>query len=211
MVIPRCTPHQFSVEKGYEHYWLAFGGSKASELLETYGVSSVKNGIYEVCSPEYLSRLFGFVFESCSDTREGEKMAVGMLSSVLFLVEMGQGKTDGFQETADYAVRAARFIEKNCHRSLTMKQVSDYVRISEKHLCRVFKRRFQMPPHNYLVKVRMEKAKGLLLKTDLTVKEIAASVGYSSQLDFSRMFVRFYGSCPTALRNVQKNPETPRL
>lgn len=204
-LIPKCVLHEFIAEENYMHYWIAFGGSRAAELLERSEVSSVKNRIYDVRAPEYLSGLFEFAFARCSDTPAGERIAVGILISALSLLIIDGVKRENAGKEADYADRAASFIEKNSYRRITMKQVSDYVMISEKHLCRLFKRKFGIPPQRYLLKIRMERAKRLLLETDLLVKEVAASVGYSSQLEFTRMFRHFFSVSPSALRKTQVN------
>lgn len=54
-----------------------------------------------------------------------------------------------------------------------------------------------MPPQKYLLKVRMERARELLLTGDMTVAETADSVGYTSPLTFSQMYKKYYGISPS--------------
>lgn len=76
-------------------------------------------------------------------------------------------------------------------------QITD---ISRSHLYRLFKQAGLPPPSIYIRDVRLEKAKSLLLATDLTVSEIAFKVGYKSLAYFSNVFTQVYGLSPTALR-----------
>ena len=57
-----------------------------------------------------------------------------------------------------------------------------------------------MSPIAYLTKTRMENARRLLLDADLTIKEVAAQVGYQDAHYFSRAFARESGMAPTAYR-----------
>lgn len=72
--------------------------------------------------------------------------------------------------------------------------------ISSSHLYRIFKDANLPPPSIYIRGFRLEKAKELLLATDLTVSEIAFKVGYKSLAYFSTVFTEVYGVPPTTLR-----------
>lgn len=199
-LISRCLLHEFSVEKGYKHYWIAFGGTQAGQLLEKYGVPPVRNMIYDVVEPCYAKTAIATALESCTETDSGERIACGMLLTMLSLLKIEHKSEVTPKKATDYAERAMQFIEKNCHRNVTMQQLASYIMISEKHLCRLFKQRYGIPPQKYLINTRMQRAKRLLLETDLLVKEVATSVGYSSQLDFSRMYAKHFGHPPTKER-----------
>jgi AraC-like DNA-binding protein len=63
-----------------------------------------------------------------------------------------------------------------------------------------FRATFGMSPRAMLQHLRMEHAKSLLLETSLSIKEIAARVGYLQQHDFNRMFNRYAGIAPSRWR-----------
>lgn len=79
-------------------------------------------------------------------------------------------------------------------------KVADMLHISEKHFCRLFRKQYGIPPQEFLINIRLQKAKQLLKTTDLRVKEVAGSVGYSSQLVFSEIFKKRFGQSPTEYR-----------
>lgn len=76
--------------------------------------------------------------------------------------------------------------------------------ISRSHLYRLFKEADLPPPSIYIRDFRLEKAKGLLLTTDLTVSEIAFKVGYKSLAYFSDSFSQVYGLSPTTFREKNR-------
>lgn len=63
-----------------------------------------------------------------------------------------------------------------------------------------FRATFGVSPRAMLQHLRMEHAKSLLLETSLSIKEIAARVGYLQQHDFNRMFNRYAGMAPSRWR-----------
>ena len=51
-----------------------------------------------------------------------------------------------------------------------------------------------------LIRFRMDKAAAMLKKTDMSVSDVAAAVGYGDQLAFSKIFKQYYGESPRAFR-----------
>lgn len=61
----------------------------------------------------------------------------------------------------------------------------------------------------FLLRIRMERARTLLLTTKLTMEQIAASVGYEDALYFSKLYKKWYKRSPTAHRaEMQRNQVT---
>ena len=59
---------------------------------------------------------------------------------------------------------------------------------------------FQLAPHRWLEAIRLLKAAELLLRTLLSVKEVAAQLDYKQLSHFSAAFKRFHGICPSRYR-----------
>ena len=72
--------------------------------------------------------------------------------------------------------------------------------LSRFHFARAFRRATGLPPHNFLTRCRIERAKELLLHTDLSLAEIALTVGFSSQSHFSARFRGWVGQTPRDFR-----------
>ncbi|MET1138558.1 helix-turn-helix transcriptional regulator, partial [Bacillus subtilis] len=68
--------------------------------------------------------------------------------------------------------------------------------LSVNHFIRTFKRQLNMTPIEYILKLRMAKAKQLLFSSD-KIKEIAEQVGYKDEHYFSRVFKKNEGIAPT--------------
>ncbi|MNG35915.1 Arabinose operon regulatory protein [compost metagenome] len=75
--------------------------------------------------------------------------------------------------------------------------MSDYLGLDRKYVATLFREALGMPPQQYLLHYRMNKAKELLRSTALSVTETARSVGYKDALLFSRMFKKVVGVAPS--------------
>ncbi|WP_408582031.1 helix-turn-helix domain-containing protein [Lactobacillus helveticus] len=74
--------------------------------------------------------------------------------------------------------------------------------MSRGYLNNIFVKNMGITPANYLLKLRMEKAKIDFSSTTKMIKEIAKDVGYTDQYTFSKAFKRYTGFSPM---NYQKN------
>jgi len=83
---------------------------------------------------------------------------------------------------------------------LSLAEFAQSVNLSVWRLCHIFKSDVGMPPIKYLRLLRMERAKGLLESSFLSVKEIAFRVGLNDESHFVRDFKSTYGYSPTLYR-----------
>lgn len=72
--------------------------------------------------------------------------------------------------------------------------------LTSSHFSRVFKRAVGVSPHQYLIKVRLERAQQMLCHSDVSVSLVADSLGFTSQSHFNRVFRQYFGEAPTAFR-----------
>ena len=88
---------------------------------------------------------------------------------------------------------------------LSLAEFAQSVNLSVWRLCHIFKSDVGMPPIRYLRLLRMERAKGLLESSFLSVKEIAYQVGLNDESHFVRDFKSTYGYTPALYRSHFKN------
>lgn len=93
---------------------------------------------------------------------------------------------------------AIRFIEEHfTDASLSNTAIANQTGVSEVYLRRQFKEACHTTPKQYILELRIRKAKQLLAEGHLCVNEIAESCGFSSVYHFSRAFHNVVGSSPT--------------
>jgi AraC-like DNA-binding protein len=87
---------------------------------------------------------------------------------------------------------------------LSLAEFAHSVNLSVWRLCHIFKSDVGVPPIKYLRLLRMERAKGLLESSFLSVKEIAFQVGLNDESHFVRDFKSTYGFSPAIYRSQFK-------
>jgi AraC-like DNA-binding protein/ligand-binding sensor protein len=96
--------------------------------------------------------------------------------------------------------RAKEYIAAHQAEDLSLAQVAKAVNTSTFYFCKIFRRMTGLNFTDYVSRVRVEKAKNLLLNRNLRVSEIAYEVGFQSLTHFNRVFKRILGVSPTKYR-----------
>ena len=106
-------------------------------------------------------------------------------------------------------VKAKRYIKKKYAEDISLNTVAEYLNLSAGYLSILFKKETGQNFIDYLIQLRMEKAKELLRTTELKIYEVSKMVGYENIYYFSRIFSKMVGVSPkqyqTNYKNVQKN------
>jgi AraC-like DNA-binding protein len=95
---------------------------------------------------------------------------------------------------------ARRILDGGYTTPITIEQLSHEVALSPYYLIRLFRRIYKRTPHQYLIQLRIARAKELLSSSDLSITEICAEVGFESLGSFSTLFSKTVGISPSAYR-----------
>ncbi|CAD5278922.1 MULTISPECIES: helix-turn-helix transcriptional regulator [unclassified Imperialibacter] len=101
-------------------------------------------------------------------------------------------------------VRAKLFIDNNYHEPINVDNIADEAYFSKFHFIRLFKNVYGKTPNQYLMAVRIEKAKEFL-QSDKSVSEACTSVGFESLSSFSGLFKKVTGSTPSVFLKQQQS------
>jgi AraC family transcriptional regulator len=92
------------------------------------------------------------------------------------------------------------YIEDHLDASPSLEQMAAVARLSPYHFARQFKTATGLPPHQFVIMRRVERAKQLLQGGDFSLAEVAAHAGFSGQSVFSHHFKRLIGVTPRQFR-----------
>ena len=104
-------------------------------------------------------------------------------------------------------VQAKLFIDDHYTGPINLDNIADEAFFSKFHFIRLFKTSYGKTPHQYLISVRMEKAR-LLLHTDTPVADICFAVGFDSVSSFTALFKRINSVTPSTYQRLQLNRKT---
>ncbi len=104
------------------------------------------------------------------------------------------------ERTGSIITKAKTFIEENYSKDISLDDVSRFVDISPYYFSKLFKEETGENFIEYLTNIRIEQAKKLLQRSDLSIKNICIDTGYSDPNYFSRIFKKQVGVTPTEYR-----------
>jgi AraC family transcriptional regulator len=97
--------------------------------------------------------------------------------------------------------RTIAYIKDHLEQDLSLVTLAAVGETSPAHFARLFKQATGLPPHQYVLRCRMERAKQLLAETDLPLSEIALQVGCADQSHFTALFRAHVAQTPKAYRD----------
>lgn len=201
-LISKGSVHSFTVDTGYEHFWIGFDGTKVPILSTLFDLNLGNHQHLQLLNtPVNLSDEYRNLFERGNES-DSETAVISLLMSTLSLINNNSRKN----QNNGYVNQGKNFIDHNYHRKITMDEVAAYINLSEKYMCRLFKQEMGITPLRYLMSVRMEHAKELLRWSDMRIRDISCTVGYNSQLAFSAAFSAYVGMSPTEYRENKYPP-----
>ncbi len=132
-------------------------------------------------------------------------LAQSYVAAFLHLVDRFWGK--GVPVRHDSIDTVVQYIHTNYASEISLDSLADIACVSKTYLAHLFRTRLGISPLRFLHQVRIEAAKRLLGTSQLPVREVAAQVGFSDPLYFSRAFRQATGLSPRAYRQ-QPNSTT---
>jgi AraC family transcriptional regulator len=96
--------------------------------------------------------------------------------------------------------QAIDYIYTHLNRDLSLAELASVINISPTYFASLFKQAMGTSPHQYVIQQRVERAKLMLLRTDLAIADIAIQVGFSSQSHLTQQFKRLTGLTPKQVR-----------
>ena len=208
-LISREKLHTFTVGPNYAHYWIGFTGRRARALLDFFDISTDSHERFKFKDWSFVKELLDTSFEKCvKDNYLEQNIAKSLLFSILLQLVPYDGEANKKLYSDDMEI-VAQYIRNNYQRKISMQYLANTIHISQKYLRQKFHSAYGVSPQQYLIDIRMQAAQKLLCDTNYKIKEIAASVGYTSQLDFSNIFKKKTGVSPKEYRmlNTQKKKE----
>jgi AraC family transcriptional regulator, arabinose operon regulatory protein len=121
----------------------------------------------------------------------GAGLALALVTQLLVSARRQAG--GGASAAVDRVAATIRYIRQKPAMDLSISELAAMARLSPQHYAELFKRLTGFPPRQYCLRQRLARAMQLAVGSGLLFKEIAAEVGFESQLYLSRQFRKVYG------------------
>lgn len=206
--------HQIRTKEGLTLLYVAFEPDEAAteeRLLEAWRDLADKGRVYaEETGGTAAARLWETLLVHEDDRGSLPDAAVSAAACALllsFLALFGERERralSGPRQDSAILRRAKLFIRDNITEPLSLGDVAAYLSVSERHLSRLFGAGIRESFTDYIRGERIRQAVKLLLETDLPIKEIASSTGFSSVHYFTRTFARDMAMPPAQFRRKHR-------
>lgn len=105
--------------------------------------------------------------------------------------------------------RALEFMRQTADARISLTEVADASGISRFHLSRIFKKHLGLSPIAYLERSRIDRAKDLIQRAEMSLAEVAQTVGFADQSHFTRRFKHYVGYTPGAYAREHARKRLP--
>lgn len=199
----------------YERYVVNFHADSLACIL-TKGEIRLLFETLDSCvihlNPEEALDVFGCFQKIESYSKKKGLLSEKLLYSAVFQLIMllsslpRTSRITSGQDVPEEIVTALQYIDQHYKENIDLDAISDILHMSKYHFCRLFHNTTGATFLQYLYNIRLTKVHNLLLETSMTLTEIAAQTGFSSNSHLSRVFQKVYQTSPREFRKAKKIP-----
>ena len=188
-------PHCYGSESGWDILWVHFDGPLARQFFSAISALLVLRSRNTDRTVRTMCQLFNMFHEHYKiDEALFNKYLTDILTDFL-----ASAKPEG-TSASSLMEEVRTYISDHPQENLPLDLLAERANLSPYYFIRLFKRETGYTPHEYLILVRINTAKFYLKTTNLSVKDIAYSVGFSSESSFCTSFKKMEGCTPNEYR-----------
>jgi AraC-like DNA-binding protein len=195
----RYSPNR---ETGWDEHWVGFDGEIARRWVR-HGFLSLNHPVLKAGDEDMLLVLFTAILSAIRNNHPAMQQALGGVTChiVSALYSAQQRASLSLDSRAQSAIeKALTRIQTDFESDLDMRSLAQELGVSYSWFRSTFARQTGLSPHQYILQLRLARARNLLTNTDHAVKEIAANSGFQDEFYFSRIFRQRIGFTPSEWR-----------
>ena len=208
LLIPRGTPHAYAASERdpWTIQWLHFLGDDAA-----YFFTLLKPGSHIVpVESKLVAKLEGLFADACTAlaggfTQQNIICAAQAIRHMLGLIFFNNRAFHPRTKAAstESLEKTLALLRERVDSVLTVAELARAAGLSVTHFSRLFRQHTGFAPMDYFIHLKMQRACRFLTLTPLTVKEVAARIGYEDPYYFSRLFCKVMGTPPSEYRKAK--------
>jgi AraC-like DNA-binding protein len=209
-IFPGIPNHYQADQHDPWHYkWVSFYGSDAAAMLNQAGISR-DNPVIKVSNPEGVNKAFSNLFHMARkhNTFSHELKLTALLLSIISAGDIApdisgwESPVPHTMRNSYYCEKIKRFISMNYQNPIGVSDITRFMALDRTYLSSLWKEETNTTLRDFLADYRVKRACYYLKSTDMSIKEIAFSVGYREYPVFERLFKRRIGKTPNQWRTA---------
>lgn len=194
-------------EDPWRYRWVAFKGEPSPELVSLAGFEGTKGQSITLSDIRKASILYHHIYSAFKRGGSAAALqAAGYLQLLMAVYKEASIRGDSIaggleRGNEQLHLRVVHYLSSQFTHPVSIEGMAESLGYNRAYLSRMFKQKTGMSPISFLLKLRLDRAKLMLReRPELTVEQIAASVGLQDGLYFSKQFRKQHGLSPTAYR-----------
>lgn len=199
LLIDCNAPHAYAAQGRCSFTFVHFDGAQSREICEE--ILQTGGGLIQPFSPNLLHESIGEMMNTMrQDRRMNESQTSAALYAILMQLLDASGASGKGRVGHSLIDEAIAYIQAHLAEPLTVERLAAHTGYSAGHFSQLFVKETGMPPYQFVVRCRVERAQLLLRTTRLSMQDIAFQTGFSSASGFCCAFRRFTGETPHEFR-----------
>ena len=193
-------------ETGWHEHWIGFNGEIPCRWLR-HKLFSAKNPVAKINAEDTVLATFSRIMQSIRANRPALQQimagATDNLMGLIYSAQQAQPAADA-QNPNTIELAIAR-IQNGYASDLNMESLAQELGVSYSWFRSTFTVHTGLSPHQYLLELRLVRARNLLAETEFSIKEIATQTGFEDEFYFSRLFRQKLNLSPSQWRNRSRH------
>lgn len=199
ILIDCYQPHAYHTDVGCECYWCHFDGVTAKAFFRH--ITERMGNVFSLREPELPKLRIEAIYRCFSGGAVREPVISRYLNDILTAFLLGSEQSSTVSNHHAMAEAVISYIGEHLKEFITVETLANQAGLSPYHFIRMFRKATGFSPHEYLRNARINTAKYLLVNTQLPLKDICLSVGFSCESVFCHAFKKTTEMTPTEYRN----------
>ncbi len=187
--------HYYADDKNpFSKIFLNVSGRLCERIVTSYGIMG--KHVFDARDAKALFEKIPTIIRSDMNESEMQSALQGLFVEILARLSLSETSSEHSTE----AVKLKSYLDENIHRLVSSKELSRVIFRSSDYCLKLFNREFSVTPYAYQIDRKIQRAKSLLAETNMSIGEIAESLGYCDLHYFSNLFYKKCGVRPLTFR-----------
>lgn len=190
--------HEYAALQDTHTLWVHFDGANSRELFQEL---KQQRGQKQKYGQEMLETVQGIV-KGVSEAAPESELSI-QLHALVCRLFAGSSVPEQANTRGRQIAKGKEYMKQHLEEPIAIEEIAEHVSMSVSYFTKVFREMTGFSPYEYLLRLRLEQAKELLLQTELSVGEIAYRSGFHSDSNFIYFFKKETGISPLKFRRMK--------
>jgi len=195
--------YSYSAETGWDEYWVGFDGLNVRNMMKN-SFFSLSNPVFKIGIDDEFISFYKSIIEYAEQEATGyQQVASSIVRHMLGLLYFkNQNSLFSDREVVEKINQARIIIRDNINNHISPAEVAERLGLGYSWFRKAFKKYAGISPAQFQLQIRLQRAKELLLNTNLSVSEIAYELTFDTPGQFSTFFRQKANMTPKEFRNT---------